>query len=62
LFYSIAQSLEESRYLLILADDLGYGDAKPLLDEAAETARSLEGYVQSMCNPAREATHLSAGF
>src|SRR4051812_33054695 len=36
-FYNIAQgSLEESRYYLILARDLNYGDSKALLDSANE--------------------------
>ena len=43
-FYNIAQgSLEECRYYLILARDLGYGDSRVL-------STSLEE-VSKMCNP-----------
>src|SRR5689334_4722723 len=39
-FYNIAQgSLEESRYYLILARDLNYGDSQQLIESANEIAR-----------------------
>jgi four helix bundle protein len=48
-FYNISQaSLEESRYFLLLARDLGYGDPGGLLEKTKEISRMLEGYVQSL--------------
>lgn len=50
-FYNISQgSLEESRYYLILAKDLEYGDTKELLSEAAEIGKMLGGYIRSIQN------------
>jgi len=47
-FYNIAQgSLEESRYYLILARDLKYGDPSSLIDAALEIGRMLRGYSRS---------------
>lgn len=53
-FYNIAQgSLEESRYYLILARDLSYGDTTELLMIADEVGRRLNGYIQSIQNNSR---------
>ena len=47
-FYNIAQgSLEESRYYLILARDLNYGNSELLLDSANEIGRMLASYARS---------------
>ena len=47
-FYNIAQgSLEESRYYLILARDLKYGDPTALITSALEIGRMLRGYSRS---------------
>ncbi len=47
--YNIAQSsLEESRGLLMLSHDLGYGDPAILLRDAEEIARIFEGYVAGL--------------
>jgi len=54
--YNIAQSsLEESRCLLVLSGDLGYGNPARLLENAEEIARMLEGYVASMVRRAGRA-------
>jgi four helix bundle protein len=48
-FFNIAQgSLEESRYFLILAHDLGYGDTKPILDQLGEVSRLLDSYYRTV--------------
>lgn len=48
-FYNIAQgSLEECRYFLILAADLGYGETSQLKDRLDEVARMLDGYIRSL--------------
>ena len=45
-FYNIAQgSLEESRYYLILARDLHYGDPAKLIQGASEIGRMLRSYA-----------------
>jgi four helix bundle protein len=50
-FYNIAQgSLEECRYYMTLARDLGYGDTADLLNSLAEISRMLEAYSRSMLN------------
>jgi four helix bundle protein len=47
-FYNIAQgSLEECRYYLILARDLGYGDSSELTGSLEEISKMLEGYMRS---------------
>ncbi len=50
-FFNIAQgSVEESRYYLILAEDLGYGDVsriKPLIEEVSKL---LDAYMHSILN------------
>ena len=53
-FYNIAQgSIEECRYYLILAKDLGYADPTELDQKLQEVSRLLEGYIkaiqESMC-------------
>ena len=48
-FYNIAQgSLEECRYYLILARDLGYGDSSTLIRSLDEVASMLEGYSRAI--------------
>ena len=48
-FYNIAQgSLEECRYYMILARDLGYGDITVLLESLEEVSKMLEAYSRSM--------------
>jgi four helix bundle protein len=48
-FYNTSQgSLEECRYYLILAGDLGYGDTRPLLGLIDEVGRLLDGYMGSL--------------
>lgn len=50
-FMNIAQgSLEESRYYLILANDLNYGETKPLMDKLEEVSKLLEAYRNAI-NP-----------
>ena len=53
--YNIAQgSLEECRYYLILARDLGYGDSRVLMNSLEEVSRMLESYSRSI----RASTHV----
>ena len=48
-FMNISQgSLEECRYYLILADDLGYGDPKNLMKQLEEVSKLLEGYNRAI--------------
>jgi len=48
-FYNIAQgSLEECRYYLILAQDLGYGETAGLMGDLDEVSRMLDAYSRSM--------------
>ena len=48
-FFNISQaSLEETRYYLILAQDLGYADTGDLMENIDEIARLLNGYMNSM--------------
>jgi four helix bundle protein len=48
-FMNIAQgSLEECRYFLILANDLGYGETRDLLRLADEVSRFLASYVRQI--------------
>lgn len=54
-FYNIAQgSLEECRYYLILAQDLGYGETRVLHEELENVSRMLEAYVQAVMNALKE--------
>jgi four helix bundle protein len=53
-YYNIAQgSLEESRYYLILAQDLGYGNTARLRIGLDEVSRMLESYMRSMSRNSR---------
>ncbi len=48
-FFNIAQgSLEETRYYLLLANDLEYGDTSGLQTQAAEVARLLDSYARAL--------------
>ncbi len=50
-FSNIAQgSTEESRCYLLLSNDLGYGDTKPLLSNLEEVSRMLESYSRAILN------------
>jgi four helix bundle protein len=52
-FYNIAQgSLEECRYYLILADDLGYGNNQDLWLLLEETSRLLNAYLKAVASSA----------
>ncbi len=41
-------SVEECRYYLILAGDLGYGDTDRLMTDLEEVSRVLNGYVRAI--------------
>ena len=48
-FYNIAQgSLEECKYYIILAQDLGYGDSSQLNEQAMEIGRLLGSYISTL--------------
>ncbi|MFN8634948.1 MAG: four helix bundle protein [Chloroflexota bacterium] len=48
-FFNIAPgSLEECRYYLILAQDLGYGDTSGLMRDLDEVSRMLDAYIRTM--------------
>jgi len=48
-FFNIAQgSLEECRYYLILAHDLGYFDSTELHEKLEEVSKLLEGYMRGL--------------
>ncbi|RJX27427.1 MAG: four helix bundle protein [Desulfurivibrio sp.] len=48
-FLNIAQgSLEECRYYLLLAKDLGYGENENLREQLEETSKLLESYMAAM--------------
>jgi four helix bundle protein len=48
-FFNISQgSLEECRYYLILAHDLGYGDTIELARDLDEVSRMLDAYIRTM--------------
>jgi len=50
-FFNIAQgSIEESRYYLILAKDLKYGDVSELNQVLEEVSKLLEAYSQAILN------------
>ncbi|MDZ4185264.1 MAG: four helix bundle protein [Desulfuromonadales bacterium] len=50
-FLNIAQgSLEESRYYLILARDIGYGETASAMNMLEEVSRILEAYMSSILN------------
>ena len=44
-------SLEESRYYLILAPDLGYGPTDVLVNSAEEVSRLLNAYARAILAP-----------
>ena len=51
-YMNIAQgSLEECRYYLILAKDLGYGDISLLMAQLEEVSKLLEAYAASILSP-----------
>lgn len=51
-FLNIAQgSLEESRYYLLLARDLGYSDTSLLTEILAEVSKLLEAYTRTLLTP-----------
>ena len=51
-FMNIAQgSLEECRYYLILASDLGYGKTQELILQIEEVSRMLESYRAAILTP-----------
>ncbi len=41
-------SIEESRYYLILAQDLGYGDTEKLMNHLEEVSRLLNAYTRAI--------------
>jgi four helix bundle protein len=41
-------SLEESRYYLILAQELGYGSTESLMEIIAEASRLLNAYARAI--------------
>jgi four helix bundle protein len=48
-FMNIAQgSVEECRYYLILAKDLGYGDTQMLMPQLEEVSKLLEAYASAI--------------
>jgi len=50
-YYNIAQgSLEECRYYLILANDLGYGDTSLSRGLLEETSKLIEAHIQAILN------------
>lgn len=50
-YLNIAQgSLEESRYYLILAKDLNYGDSSQLMNQLEEVSKLIEAYLSSILN------------
>lgn len=44
-------SLEESRYYLILAEDLGYGKTDKLMELLEEVSRLLNAYSKAIASP-----------
>jgi four helix bundle protein len=50
-FFNIAQgSIEECRYYLILARDLGYGDVSRLKQQLEEISKMLNAYSKTILN------------
>jgi four helix bundle protein len=48
-FFNIAQaSLEETRYYLILINDLGYSDSNPLMEKLEEVSKLLNAYYSKL--------------
>ena len=51
-FLNIAEgSLEESRYYLILTQDLGYAETAQLMANLEETSRLLSAYARALLSP-----------
>ncbi len=51
-FFNIAEgSIEESRYYLILAQDLGYGTTDSLMSLLEEVSRMLKAYAKAILAP-----------
>ena len=51
-FLNMAEgSVEESRYYLILAEDLGYGESKTLSNLLEEVSRLLNAYSKAILTP-----------
>jgi four helix bundle protein len=51
-YMNIAQgSLEETRYYLILAQDLGYSNSVEVLDDVDEVGRLLDAYSRALLTP-----------
>jgi four helix bundle protein len=49
---NIAQaSLEECRYYLILARDLGYGESEDLMAQLVEVSKILDAYAKAILTP-----------
>ncbi len=46
--YASEASLEESRYYLILSQDLGYGETRTLLNSLEEVSRLLNSYSKAI--------------
>jgi hypothetical protein len=44
-------SIEESRYYLILTEDLGYGDVSQLNSLIEEVSKLLDAYMDSILTP-----------
>jgi four helix bundle protein len=62
-FLNIAQgSAEETRYYLILASDLGFGDTRTLPPILEEVSRMLEAYVRKLLAPPEPPADPNAGF
>jgi four helix bundle protein len=55
-FLNMSQaSLEECRYYLILAKDLGYGDSRDLVESLVEVSKLLDAYTSTL-STSRHAT------
>ena len=51
-FLNIAQgSLEECRYYLVLASDLGYGENGSMMERLDEVSRILDAYAKAILSP-----------
>lgn len=51
-FMNIAQgSVEECRYYLILAEDLGYGESRDVMKVLEEVSRMLDAYAKAILTP-----------
>ncbi len=44
-------SVEESRYYLILADDVGYGETTGLMNSLEEVSELLNAYATAILSP-----------